>query len=321
MTTEATNKRPLWLLIEERIRELDPAQLSPDKLESTVHDIAASLDETGYKVSLEAGKMLQLRWALDARIKAEKPLLDDFNRFLSAFELEDVVDTDKATAKLIAEVGEIWPNLKKSERKADIRRIVEKKKLDLMIAKAKTLNEEDGIRYLIAESVPSGTIMESLGVSEEAYGRVQAAVDAERTERERVKDLLEAAADASIEEKIKKLIMSDVEDELIVELAEVDQATVDGAREALKAEMEEKKRREEEEAARKKAEAEGPPLEEIPADQLLEYIESVREIMEFSDKENEIRAMCEQSSIPKSVVDVAVSDPGKLDELEKQAEG
>jgi hypothetical protein len=54
---------------------------------------------------------------------------------------------------------------------------------------------------------------------------------------------------------------------------------------------------------------------------MLEHIEAVREIMEFSDKENEIRTMCEQSGIPKSLVDVAVSDPGKLDDLEKEAGG
>jgi hypothetical protein len=54
---------------------------------------------------------------------------------------------------------------------------------------------------------------------------------------------------------------------------------------------------------------------------MLEYIESIREIMEFSDQEKEIRVMCEQSSIPKCLVDIAVSEPGRLDELEKGAEG
>ncbi|MGD8258971.1 MAG: hypothetical protein PVH56_15495, partial [Desulfobacterales bacterium] len=77
----------------------------------------------------------------------------------------------------------------------------------------------------------------------------------------------------------------------------------------------------EEAAARKKEEAAGPPLEEIPPDEMLEHIEAIREIMEFSDQEKEIRVMCEQSSIPKALVDIAVSDPDKLDELEKEAEG
>ena len=83
----------------------------------------------------------------------------------------------------------------------------------------------------------------------------------------------------------------------------------------------EKQRLEEEATAQKKAEAEGPSLEDIPADQMLEYIESIREIFEFSDEEKEIRFMCDQSDIPKSLVDIAVSDPDKLDELEKEAEG
>jgi hypothetical protein len=43
--------------------------------------------------------------------------------------------------------------------------------------------------------------------------------------------------------------------------------------------------------------------------------------MEFTDKENEIRVMSEQSSIPKAIVDVAVADPDALDELEKKAGG
>ena len=86
-------------------------------------------------------------------------------------------------------------------------------------------------------------------------------------------------------------------------------------------ELKEKQRLAEEEAARKKAEAEGPALENIPPDDMLGYIESIREIMEFSDQEKDIRVMCEQSSIPKSLVDIAVSEPDKLDELEKKAEG
>jgi hypothetical protein len=104
-------------------------------------------------------------------------------------------------------------------------------------------------------------------------------------------------------------------------MAEVDPGVIDTAKKAMEEEIKEKQRLAEEEAARKKAEAEGPALEDIPPDQMLEYIESIREIMEFSDQEKEIRVMCEQSSIPKSLVDIAVSEPDKLDELEKKAEG
>ena len=77
----------------------------------------------------------------------------------------------------------------------------------------------------------------------------------------------------------------------------------------------------EEAAAAKKAAAEGPSLDAIPPDELLEHIEAIREIMEFSDQEDEIRQMCEQSNLPNSLVDVAVSNPAKFDELEKNAEG
>jgi hypothetical protein len=117
------------------------------------------------------------------------------------------------------------------------------------------------------------------------------------------------------------LITKEVADELIVELGGFNPAAVGEARQSMEEELAEARRRAEEEAARKAAEAAGPPLEEIPADEMLEYIESIREILEFSDVETEIRTMCEQSSIPKSLVDVAVSDPGRLDQLEAQAGG
>ena len=104
-------------------------------------------------------------------------------------------------------------------------------------------------------------------------------------------------------------------------MAKVDQDAINGFKQAMEAEQKEKQRLEEEAAARKKEEAAGPPLEKIPPDEMLEHIEAIREIMEFSDKEKEIRVMCEQSSIPKSLVDIAVSEPDRLDELEKEAEG
>jgi len=104
-------------------------------------------------------------------------------------------------------------------------------------------------------------------------------------------------------------------------MAKVDQDAIDGAKQAMEAELKEKQRMEEEAAARKKEEAAGPSLEAIPPDEMLEHIESIREIMEFSDQEKEIRVMCEQSAIPKSLVDIAVSEPDRLDELEKEAEG
>ena len=47
-------------------------------------------------------------------------------------------------------------------------------------------------------------------------------------------------------------------------------------------------------------------------DELEVAIEAIREIMEFSDQEKEIRVMCDQSSIPKALVDIAVSDPDSI---------
>ena len=154
-----------------------------------------------------------------------------------------------------------------------------------------------------------------------AARRARKLSQAELAEKVRVKALIEAAEDKSDEGKVKVLITNSASDELILEMAGVDQGTIDGVRRAMEEELKEQQRLAEEEAARKKAEAEGPPLEEIPSDQMLEYIGSVREILEFSDQENEIKTMCEQSAIPKALVYIAVSEPGKLDELEEKAGG
>jgi hypothetical protein len=123
------------------------------------------------------------------------------------------------------------------------------------------------------------------------------------------------------EEKVRHLINKNVTEELILEMAGVDQGDIEAAKKAMEEEIKEKQRLAEEEAARKKAEAEGPALEDISSEDMINYIDSIREIMEFSEEEKEIRVMCEQSSIPKSLVDIAVSEPEKLDELEKKAQG
>ncbi len=114
---------------------------------------------------------------------------------------------------------------------------------------------------------------------------------------------------------------NNVSEKLIIEMASVDQGAIDAAKQAMEEELKEKQRLADEEAAKKKAAAEGPALDDISPDEMLTHIEGIREIMEFSDQEKEIRVMCEQSSIPKALVDIAVSEPDKLDELEKEAEG
>ena len=164
-------------------------------------------------------------------------------------------------------------------------------------------------------------LTKALDITGEKLEQVNTEMEKERTERARVETLLEAVEGKSNEEKVKHLFENNVSEELIIEMAKVDQGAIDGVKQAMEAELKEKQRLEEEAAARKKEEAAGPSLENISPDEMLEHIEAIREILEFSDQEKEIRVMCEQSSIPKSLVDIAVSEPDRLDELEKEAEG
>jgi len=320
-TSEQSKKRPLWLSIEENILELDSQDLSEENLEASIQRIAGELDNAGYNVSRHGGNMLQLRWAMKQTNKIGRPLMKDFNAAIAAFTLEDVAEPYFATEKLIKDVGETWPELKKSERRADVIRIVEKTKLDLLIAKAKGLPDDEGIRLLIEEQVDPEVITSALDITGEKLKQVNSEMEKEHAERARVAKLLEAAEGKSNEEKAKHLLANNVSEKLIIEVAKIDQDAVNGAKQAMEAELKEKQRLEEEAAARKKQEAEGPALEAIPPDEMLAHIEAIREIMEFSDQEKEIRVMCEQSSIPKSLVDIAVSEPEKLDALEKEAEG
>jgi hypothetical protein len=320
-TSDATENRPLWLSMEERILQLDSQDLSGGNLEGAIQRIAGELDDDGYNVSRNGGNMIKLRFAMDKASKVGRPLLADFNAKVSAFTLEDVDDPYAATNNLLEELCDTWPELKCSKRRPDVIKIVEKTKLDLLVAKAKGLPDDDGLRLLIEEKVDFKVITKSMGVTDEKVNEVNEQIKAERAERERVTTLLEAVADKSNEEKVRHLMDKEVSEELIIEMAGVGQGDIDAVKKAMEEELKEKKRLAEEEAARKKAEAEGPALDDIPPDQMLDYIESVREIMEFSEEEKEIRVMCEQSAIPKALVDIAVSEPDKLDELEKKAEG
>ncbi|MBW1931079.1 MAG: hypothetical protein JRJ13_18295 [Deltaproteobacteria bacterium] len=320
-TIDATEKKPLWLLIEENFLGLASQDLSEENREGTIQRIAGELDNTGYNVSHHGGNMLQLRRAIDERCKVGRPLMKDFNDAIGALTLEDVADPIVATAKLVRDLGKVWPKLRGSERKADVLRIVENTKLDLLITKAKGLPGDEGIRLLIEEEAASEVITKALGITGEKLGQVNTEVEKERAERARVETLLEAVEGKSNEEKVKHLFANNVSDKLIIEMVEVDQGTVDEVKQTMEPELKEKRRAKEEAAARKKKEAAGPRLDEIPPDQMLEHIEAIREILGFSDKEKEIRIMCEQSAIPTSLVDITVSEPEKLDELEKEAEG
>jgi hypothetical protein len=320
-TSDAAEKKPLWLLIEENILELDSQDLSGENLEASIQRIAGKLDDAGYNVSHHGGNMLELRWAMNEAHKVGRPLMKDFNAAIAALKLEDVADPYIATDKLIGDIGRAWPKLKKSERRPDVIRIVEKTKLDLQITKAKGLPDDAGIRLLIEEQVAPEVITNALEITGEKLKQVNTEIQKERAERARVATLLEAVKGKSNEEKVKHLFTNNVSEKWIIEMAKVDQNVINGVKQAIEAELKEKQRLEEEAAARKKEEAAGPSLEEIPPDEMLEHIEAIREIMEFSDKEKEIRVMCEQSSIPKCLVDIAVSEPDRLDELEKKAGG
>jgi hypothetical protein len=320
-TSDAAEKKPLWLLIEENILELDSQGLSGENLEASIQRIAGELDNTGYNVSHHGGNLLQLRWAMNAAHKVGRPLMKDFNTAIAAFTLEDVADPYSATDKLIGDIGKTWPKLKRSERRADVIGMVEKTKLDLLIAKAKDLPGDEGIRLLIEEQVDPEVITSAMDITGEKLEQVNTEMEKELAERERVATLLEAVEGKSNEEKVKHLFENNVSENLIIEMAKVDQEAIDGVKQAMEAELKEKQRLEEEAAAKKKEAAAGPALGDISSDEMLDHIEAIREIMEFSDQEKEIRVMCEQSSIPKSLVDIAVSEPDRLDELEKEAEG
>ncbi len=318
-TSELTEKQPLWLLIEEKILGLSAGDLEAGKLEETIANVAKALDDTGYNVSKNGGYLIQLRSALDARIKVGKAMMEDFNAAVSALKLEDVTNPRGAMASLTDGLKGTWPAISDFDNKADVLNIIEKTRLDLYIARAKELGGEEGIRYLIGDGLSHEVIINRMGVSEEEFAKVNAAVKAELAEIARVKSLFEAAEGKPVEEKVKILINENVTDESMIEVCGLDQATIDGVKNAMEEEMKEKQRLAEEEAAKKKAEAEGPSLDNMPNDKIIEYIESIREIMEFTDKEAEIRTMGEQSAIPKAILDVAVAGPDELDKLEAKA--
>ncbi|MBT4364677.1 MAG: hypothetical protein HOD17_09340, partial [Desulfobacteraceae bacterium] len=319
-TSEVTEKKPLWLLIEENILDLDSQDLSEGNLEASIKKVAGKLDSEGYNVSKNGGNLLQLRWAMNETQKVGRPFMKDLNTAIEALTLDDVADPYSVTNKLILDIGETWPILKKSENRPDVIQIVEKTKLDLLIVKAKDLSGDEGIRLLIEEEVASEVITSALDITAEKLEQVNTEMEKELAEKERVTTLLEAVEGKTDEEKVKHLIENNVADNLIVDIGKVDQNVINVVKESMEAELKEKQRLEEEEAALKAAkkaeEAAGPQLEDISPEDMIDYIDSIREIMEFSEEEKEIRVMCEQSSIPISLVDIAVSEPDKLDELE-----
>ncbi|WP_033398553.1 hypothetical protein [Desulfospira joergensenii] len=318
---EKTGQKPLWLAREEKLLELNTTSLSGDAKEEAIQKIIKELDEEGYNVSKSGGKIMHLRWAVDDMLEVGRPLMQDFNDAIAALSLEDVLDAYSATTNFIAKLGETWKEIRKVENRLDIIRIIQETKLDLIVKKAKEMSENEGVRYLIEEDVSRENIIRKLAITEEKLAEVEAEIAKEKAERARVAGLLEKVEGKPDLEKVKHLITNDVAEELIIEMAGVDKGAIEEAQKAMEEEIKEQQRKAEEEAARKKAEAAGPALEDISSEDMLDHIEAIREIKEFSDVEKEIRTMCEQSAIPQCLVDIAVSDPDKLDELEKEAEG
>ena len=320
-TSNKTAKEPLWLAMERKILEHASLDSSGSNLESVQQTIASELDQSGYNVSLHGGNFLQLRWALEEKNRNGHALLEDLKGVLDKLTFENVENTGKATANIIHALEDSWPKLKDYERKPTILEMVEQTRLGFIIKKSKELPESEGIRYLIAAEVVSDTIIESLGITRERYDQEIGAIKAEKAEKARVQSLLEAVAGKPDQERIKHLINKDVSDALIMELAGVGQAAVDEVKKAMEEEIKEKQRLAEEEAKRKAETAAGPPLEDISMEDRLTHIEAIRDIMDLCDAENEIRQMCAQSNVPICLIDIAISDPERLDALEKEAEG
>ena len=77
-TSDAAEKKPLWLLIEENILGLDSQDLSAANLEASIQRIAGELDNAGYNVSRHGGNMLQLRWAMNEAQQSRKAPYEGF---------------------------------------------------------------------------------------------------------------------------------------------------------------------------------------------------------------------------------------------------
>lgn len=321
MASATTGPKPLWLSMEARIAELGPSDFEPSARETTVHRLAGELDQEGYNVSRHAGNMLMLRQAVATRADVGRPLFGDLTAATEALTLEDVANPVQATIALVHRVGDDFPHFKDLDRRDDVRTIIDAVRLDRLVAKARTLEGDKGVRYLIENQVEEPVIVERLEITDARLAEVKAAIAAELAEVHRVKGLLKDVDGQDDDAKIRHLVNKDVADASIVEIAGYDQADIDRVKKAMEEEIREKERLAAEAAAAKKAAAEGPKLEEIPSEDMLRYIEEIREIMEFSDKPDEIRTMCEQSSIPKSLVEAVADNPDKLDELEAAAQG
>jgi hypothetical protein len=164
-----TGKEPLWMLIETQIQKYTDEDFSETNSLATSQKIAEELDKTGYNVSKHGGNWLQLKAAVKARNRVGRPFMQDFNQTVSSLGLGDIKDTYATAMKIIRDLGGDWPSFLASKHRADVDGIIRNRKIELMIARAKELPGEPGIRYLISESFEPHAIMEALGISEEEY--------------------------------------------------------------------------------------------------------------------------------------------------------
>jgi UDP-N-acetylglucosamine 2-epimerase len=149
-------------------------------------------------------------------------------------------------------------------------------------------------------------------VSQEQIDRVIAAIKAEAAAVAKVQELLAEVKGKADDVQVRHLIDNGLPEATIIEIGGFGQDVIDAVKAAIAEEKREAERKAAEEAERKKAEAEGPAIEDIPEDELEEHVEAIQEIMEFSEDPDEIRTMCEQSNIPKALIDLAIEDADKL---------
>ena len=136
MTTDyGFDNEPLWLAIEQQILALGSSDLA--NAENAIQGVAKTLDSGGLNVSGTAGHMMALRGALAARVSTGRPMLEDLNKAFDVLTLDDLDSPYVAASTLISGLSSDWPVLKDSDRRSHVLSIVEKIKLDLLIAKAK----------------------------------------------------------------------------------------------------------------------------------------------------------------------------------------
>jgi len=166
--------------------------------------------------------------------------MKDFNDAIAALTLEDVINHYEATNNLLAKLRETWDVLKKPNYRLDITLILEGVKLDLLVKKAKEMPENESIRFLIGEKIERDVIVDKLGITEERLAEVEAEIAKELAERKRVDGLLEKVEGKPDLERVKSLITNNVTEELILEMAGVDQAAIDDTKKAMEEEIKEK---------------------------------------------------------------------------------